>query len=181
MTSSTTTKQQTIVVLLDGSPDSNRCINYLSDFVAKQHKIVLLNCIERIVQPMVPDIPGVIYFPNEMTDFVETVKADKISRSRFMLAQAKHKLIDEGKFAESSIDIKTAYCAGELRDEVLKNIQSLNADAAIIGSRGMGAVRRMFVGSLSTFLIHNLDIPVTVVRAPSSSPAVTLDDDKQQD
>jgi nucleotide-binding universal stress UspA family protein len=68
-----------------------------------------------------------------------------------------------------------------VRDEVLKRIEAVHADAVIIGSRGLGAIRRMIVGSLSTFLIHNLDIPVTVVRAPSSTPAVVLDDDKSQD
>ena len=116
-----------------------------------------------------------------MSDFVETMKQDKINKSRFMLSQAKHKLIEEGKFPETSIDIRVAYSAGEVRDEVMKNIEAVKADAVIIGSRGLGALRRMIVGSLSTFLIHNLDIPVTVVRAPISTPPVALDSDRNQD
>jgi nucleotide-binding universal stress UspA family protein len=43
--------------------------------------------------------------------------------------------------------------------------KTLNADVVVVGSRGRGAIRRVLLGSVSTYVVHNAPCPVLVVRA----------------
>ena len=41
-----------------------------------------------------------------------------------------------------------------------------NANLILMGTRGLDAIRRTFVGSVSDYVIHHSAIPVTVVPKP---------------
>jgi nucleotide-binding universal stress UspA family protein len=43
--------------------------------------------------------------------------------------------------------------------------KALNADVMVVGSRGRGAIRRVLLGSVSTYVVHNAPCPLLVVRA----------------
>jgi nucleotide-binding universal stress UspA family protein len=43
--------------------------------------------------------------------------------------------------------------------------RALDADVVVVGSRGRGAIRRVLLGSVSTYVVHNAPCPVLVVRA----------------
>lgn len=198
-----------ILVLLDGSPDSNRCVNYLIDckisflcclfrlsiqhflllfffkhtVVRKDSKLILLNCIETVKSIMLFlklsmkvnlkyftysskhknttqkrltirtfrkkkilhfDVYNLcfvvlflevefycevviiifqrcsnkknpckdLYVPEDLIDFVRVVKEKKTVQAKFMLSQAKHKLMVEGKFEEPLIDVNVLICVG---------------------------------------------------------------------
>jgi nucleotide-binding universal stress UspA family protein len=47
--------------------------------------------------------------------------------------------------------------------------KALNADVVVVGSRGRGAIRRVLLGSVSTYVVHNAPCPVLVIRADSDS------------
>lgn len=53
------------------------------------------------------------------------------------------------------------YSLGEL---ICKVADEVNADSIVMGSRGLGKVSRMFVGSTSDYVLHHANIPVTIVR-----------------
>jgi nucleotide-binding universal stress UspA family protein len=42
---------------------------------------------------------------------------------------------------------------------------ALSSDVVVVGSRGRGAIRRVLLGSVSTYVVHNAPCPVLVVRA----------------
>lgn len=56
---------------------------------------------------------------------------------------------------------------GEPRTELLKAISELGPDVLIVGSHGRGALARMMLGSVSTFLCHHCPIPLLVVPRPA--------------
>ncbi|KAI8837078.1 hypothetical protein BC829DRAFT_49069 [Chytridium lagenaria] len=58
---------------------------------------------------------------------------------------------------------------GDAREELVKKVEELSPDAFIIGSRGLGAVKRTFLGSVSDYCVHNvLTCPVIVVKHPKA-------------
>lgn len=52
---------------------------------------------------------------------------------------------------------------GEPRTEILNAISELKPDVLIVGSHGRGALARVVLGSVSTFLCHHCPIPLLVV------------------
>ena len=41
-------------------------------------------------------------------------------------------------------------------------IKECEADLVVMGSRGMGAIRRTFVGSVSDYVLHHSHVPVII-------------------
>jgi nucleotide-binding universal stress UspA family protein len=51
-------------------------------------------------------------------------------------------------------------------DAILAEAESLDARAIVLGSRGLGAVKAFFLGSVSSAILHHADRPVVVVPSP---------------
>lgn len=54
--------------------------------------------------------------------------------------------------------------AGRPADEIIDLAEKVGADLIVVGSRGLGSVRRLVVGSVSEEIVHHADRPVLVVR-----------------
>jgi len=57
-----------------------------------------------------------------------------------------------------------------VKQAIVDYTKSEKADALLCGSRGMGAVGRAFLGSVSDYLVHNCDCSVVVVKHPKEEP-----------
>ncbi|CAO3694058.1 unnamed protein product [Umbelopsis ramanniana] len=53
---------------------------------------------------------------------------------------------------------------GDPKHEIVKLSNEIGADILVIGSRGLGAVKRLTMGSVSDFCVRNAECPVVVVR-----------------
>jgi nucleotide-binding universal stress UspA family protein len=58
---------------------------------------------------------------------------------------------------------------GRTSDEVIKLSEELGVGLLIVGSRGMGTVRRLLIGSHSEEIVHHARVPVMVVRRGDSA------------
>lgn len=47
---------------------------------------------------------------------------------------------------------------------IVTSSKSHKADLIVMGSRGLGAISRAILGSVSTYVVHNTSIPVTIVN-----------------
>lgn len=56
--------------------------------------------------------------------------------------------------------------AEKVGDAIVKQAEKMNADLLIMGTRGLGAIRRTLLGSVSDYVIHESSIAVTVVPKP---------------
>eukprot|EP00245_Coleochaete_scutata_P007536 TRINITY_DN22985_c0_g1_i1.p1 TRINITY_DN22985_c0_g1~~TRINITY_DN22985_c0_g1_i1.p1 ORF type:complete len:343 (-),score=68.25 TRINITY_DN22985_c0_g1_i1:541-1569(-) len=56
--------------------------------------------------------------------------------------------------------------SGEARDVIMSEVGRLNANALVVGSRGMGLIRRAILGSVSDYVSHSCPCPVLIVRHP---------------
>ena len=77
----------------------------------------------------------------------------------FLKEQAEKIGSDGGKVAETHLR------SGDPDKEILRAAEALGAGLIVIGSRGLGAIPRMLIGSVSDSVVRHAHCPVFVVRS----------------
>eukprot|EP00126_Sphaerothecum_destruens_P015248 Sdes_comp9183_c0_seq2m653 len=166
-----------IVVLVDGSPHSMDALKYsLETFSQPSLQFHLLFChysptcalgtyaneafvADALIDPLsVIPLQGMMS-EEERQEMVEQSKqkAQEILAPYISLCQ-KAKVNFHSHIRET-IDIK---------ESIMDALQQLKADHVVMGSRGFGIVKRLVLGSVSDYIVHNCEIPTTVVRFPKN-------------
>lgn len=65
---------------------------------------------------------------------------------------------------EYGVELSTAILKGSATTAILTHAEEIDADQIIIGSRGRHAIKQALLGSISTLIVRQAPIPVTVVR-----------------
>ena len=76
----------------------------------------------------------------------------------FLKEQAEKVASNGGKLAETHLRM------GDPDKEILRTAEAIGAGLIVIGSRGLGAIPRMLVGSVSDSVVRHAHCPVFVVR-----------------
>jgi len=91
------------------------------------------------------------------------------------------RILDEqlGRIEQAGGTVSEAHLIeGRPADAILDLAEQIGADLIVAGSRGLGSVKRLLVGSVSLGLVHHADRPVLVVREGSWPPVrVVIGDD----
>jgi nucleotide-binding universal stress UspA family protein len=53
---------------------------------------------------------------------------------------------------------------GPIAETIIATAKKIGADQIVMGTRGIGAVRQMLLGSVASKVVHLAEIPVTLVR-----------------
>src|SRR5215213_7932370 len=96
-----------------------------------------------------------LYSEEVMRSVIEQAKEEGRS---FLEEQAQQLRSSGGKVAETHLR------AGDPDKEIVKLSEELGAGAIVIGSRGLGAVRRALMGGVSESVVRHAHCPVFVVR-----------------
>ena len=108
--------------------------------------IVLLN-----VRPVPVVYPGPSSVPMDFSGYLALLETQNRSTSHDILKKAAEYLKPK-KFTLKAISL-----SGDARDEIARKVDELNADLLIVGSRGMGAIKRYFSHFLKN-LEHLLEV-----------------------
>lgn len=135
----------TILVPVDGSAPSRRACKIAADLAKKySSKIVLIT--------IVPDTLAVNI----------DHKIDIISQN---LAQGEKMLQNfTGEFKDVEGEVVTKCLVGDIAAEIIASANREGADLIVMGSRGMGAFSRTFLGSISNKVVNNTDTSVLIVK-----------------
>ena len=137
---------QKILLPADGSEASNRAVQYLikqAGNVKEPLDIHLLN-----VQHAMPGTVG------------ESAQAKQYHHDEGVKALAPAcKLLDDAK-------VKYAYhiSVGDIGEVVAHFVNELQCDQVVMGTRGMGAVVNMLMGSAATKVLNLVKVPVLLVK-----------------
>lgn len=102
-------------------------------------------------RPGVPRIPGM---PHEMdTGGLGTALAEQVLQAAVQVAKA-----------VGAKDVQGSFLAGDPATEILDAATETGADLIVLGSRGLGAMGRLVMGSVSEKVLHHTNRTVLVVH-----------------
>jgi len=138
-----------VLVPVDGSENSRRAVEFLIKFAMGRAapQIHLLN-----VQP--PIMSGDVY-PSVTSEMVNAIHRTAGEEA----LKAASTLLDASKMTYS-----TRILFGDPAELIARFAREQGCDGIVMGTRGMGAVRNLVLGSVATKIVHLADVPVTLVK-----------------
>lgn len=137
-----------ILVPVDGSENSKRAFNYAA-YLSKnlKGKITILH---------IADAPPTVYVQSQK---VLDELLEKYSKAR-------EKVFDEYRelAQKEGVEIKTNVIFGDPGQAIVKFSIEEEFDVIIIGNRGMGHLKEMVMGSVSSTVVHDAKCPVLLIK-----------------
>lgn len=148
-----------VLIPIDGSENSERAFNFYLDELRKADDHLLL--IHVTPQPNLPSfsIGKPLSLPEK--EWENQIK-DIVAKSQKVMEH--YEIICEQKKIQ-----KTPHIANGKPGEAIVDCAKKNgANLIVMGSRGLNAVRRTIIGSVSDYVLHHIHVPVMIVPPPSS-------------
>lgn len=142
-------RHPTVLVAVDPSRHAKRALE-TAIWLAKSTNARLLAV--HVVPP--PEAPE-----NVAPDTLEKLEKAYLSAGSKILAD----LALEAR-TKHDFKIDTLMETGDAREKILTTAKQNKADIIVIGSRGMGKVKGMLLGSMSQSIVQNSRVPVLVVK-----------------
>jgi nucleotide-binding universal stress UspA family protein len=143
---------RTICFPIDNSAQSLKTIEYaLSKVITKNDLIILLHSRSFF------DVSESGPYQLPRTNIEEIEQNNRLHSIELLKTTA-------GMLNKKGIQVRAFALEGETRRELQKKINELKPDFVVMGSRGLGAIRRFMLGSVTDHMIHHLqNIPVMIV------------------
>ena len=138
-----------IVVAVDGSENADRALDVAADIAAKYGATLALLSV--VPPTVVPSYGGPIFEPPSQ-ESMQAIYDEVLAKGRAR--------VDNPRIARVEIVRRE----GVVVDEILAYLDEERPDLLVMGSRGLSAGRRLFMGSVSDALVHHAPCPVLVVR-----------------
>jgi len=138
-----------VLVPIDGSENSLHAVDMVIKAIAegRQFDVHLLN-----VQPQIVSGHARMYLRKDLIDEYYGEEAQKALQS------AKDRLEKVG------IPYTASHQVGNAPEAIAKYVKSKGCEQIVMGTRGLGSVQSMMLGSVATKVLHLVDVPVTLVK-----------------
>lgn len=139
-----------VLLAIDGGVHANRALNYYKEhLVHKGDKLIIFHSVE----PVLPSA-NAAYLPPEIWTQMMSKEKEKMHA---MEKECATKLKDTGV----SLEFKGAM-GGKPGEMIVEMSQEVNATLIVIGTRGLGSIRRTILGSVSDYVLHHAHCAVCV-------------------
>lgn len=138
-----------VLVPVDGSDHAERAVRFAAQLVrdAKGLHVLLLN-----VQPAPSDVDTLHMAQKAIVEHLRSRGEDAIGPARKILT-------DAGVAHDARVEL-----AEEPAVEIARIAGEAKCDQIVMGTRGLGALAGLALGSVATKVVHLSDVPVTLVR-----------------
>eukprot|EP00048_Salpingoeca_helianthica_P008362 m.121739 g.121739 ORF g.121739 m.121739 type:complete len:236 (+) comp14585_c2_seq1:123-830(+) len=145
-----------ILVAVDQSEQSRQALLWALDNFAGEHVVLhVVCCFPAAVDSMMPE------------DERERQLAEQVTAEEIKLAEW---VADASNASASKLSLHASIAVGDPTTELCRLAEALDVRVVVVGSRGMGALRKALLGSVSEYLTHHCSRPVLVVRTPADAP-----------
>lgn len=138
-----------ILIPCDGSDNALRAVRYAAS-VAKDLSNVQLELLY-VHDPMLLKVYADLFAQGTE----HNRQADEANR---ILQSAKQILDTEG------VPYQIHWRVGSPANEIAQHVHETHCDAIIMGTRGLGSVATVMIGSVATRVIHLVEVPVTLIK-----------------
>ncbi|VAI36788.1 unnamed protein product [Triticum turgidum subsp. durum] len=153
-----------VVVAVDASEESLQALSWALDHVVRLHpgaSVVVVHAQHRVDHFAYPVAAhGLAYAPPTALDSMRRAQEEN---SRKAVARA----LDVCRQKQASAT--AAVVEGDPKEAICQAVEDMRADLLVLGSRGLGMVKRALLGSVSDYLAHHACCPVLIVKPPNKA------------
>ena len=138
-----------VVVPVDGSESATRAVRWVAHVLATQSgaRVQLVH-----VQPAI-----------DAWEVRSHLGADDIARWH---ASGSKAVLDPAAaiLREAGLAVEAHAAVGDIASEVAALVTRLGSDAVVMGTRGLGPVQSLLLGSTTMKVIHLVEVPITLIK-----------------
>ncbi|WP_372878066.1 universal stress protein [Pseudomonas sp.] len=140
-----------ILLAFDGSDSSKRALQYVLDFV-RMHSATLE--------------VHLLNVQHEPTLYGEYITEDMISNMRQSLKAAADEALEwpAEQLQAAGITHEEHTAFGNVAEQISLAAKDLQCDTVVMGTRGLGSFTGMLLGAVATRVIHEVAVPVLLVK-----------------
>lgn len=143
-----------ILVALDGSEHANRALNYALNLADKYSStITLLSVIHQQYIPI-----------DAEADLTLSIRINFLEEQRKQHEKLLSEALKRIKKEKPNLEISTKLMEGRPADMIVETAREGNFDIIVMGSRGIGGIKEIFLGSVSDRVSDNAHCPVLIVK-----------------
>ena len=145
-------KLRSILVAVDGSDASSMALDYAMDLAkAFSSSLTILTVQEPLTPAPPPTMPPAI---------VESYMKEVMVYYDVIVEKALNKVKGSGR----GLEVKTLIAKGVAWEKIVEECRNGGHDIVVIGSRGLGCWKGLFLGSVSKRVVEEAPCPVLIVK-----------------
>ncbi|EXB77509.1 Universal stress protein A-like protein [Morus notabilis] len=157
-------KKKRVMVAIDESEYSHYALNWtlekLHDTIFNSQLFILAVQSNADLGSAYASSFGSAHFVSTTHELVTSIQERNKKAALALLERAKEICKMHGTEAETITEF------GNPKEVICEAVEKYNIELLVLGSRGKGAIKRTFLGSVSSYCVHNAKCPVLVVKKP---------------
>ncbi|XP_021348497.1 uncharacterized protein LOC110447251 [Mizuhopecten yessoensis] len=149
-----TTESQINIVCMDGSEEADKAFQwYIRNVHGDSSYVIIVHCVDHRKL----NTYGSIWDPTDYKLLIQTFREEE--RRADQTVEKLQQALDA-----SQVKGEVVKLSGEAGPTIIKIAEERKANMILTGCRGLGTIRRTFLGSVSDYIIHHSHVPVLVCR-----------------
>ncbi len=145
-----------ILVAIDGSKSSDKALEFALDLAQKYvAQVVLINVFDTL---------SFLYLTSPSLISTPIIPTEQLEESRIFHNKMLLKALKKAKSSNKDLEISKKFVKGKPADRIIEVAKEDGFDLIVIGSRGFGVIKEVFLGSVSHRVADRASCPVLIVR-----------------